>query len=263
MWRFREALSTLGPGEQTWMRPDGNQMETSSLTALMPPPASPVAPPGELWRLTTRTAPTDPTVPDRVLLQQTGSAHVFTIGRVSGSSMHIGNNPPTLGELHAYIKIDSQGLHWLSDNGSRNRTYVNGSVMVRRSTSPLQFGDVIEFGGTASMITPDGRLVDNPFRFQYMSPWLASFPPDPLVEWCMLSHAEPMSKECAHCGNSISGRNPRMRRRDAMGDNNVHLECLRAFRAEILAAYTSRLIVREGTVSNRDVTRFIEAFKSV
>jgi hypothetical protein len=66
----------------------------------------------------------------------------FTIGRDKSNSFYI--QLDTVSRKHATIQFNQDGSYNITDNGSSNGTYVNGT---RINQSPLRSGDFIEIGG--------------------------------------------------------------------------------------------------------------------
>jgi len=66
----------------------------------------------------------------------------FTIGRDKSNSFYI--QLDTVSRKHATIQFSEDGSYSITDNGSSNGTYVNGT---RINQSPLRSGDFIDIGG--------------------------------------------------------------------------------------------------------------------
>lgn len=100
---------------------------------------------------------------------------IWRIGRHPSSNMliHDAQNPLLASRYHAQItRAPDQHSLWLEDTGSTNETYVN-NVPIRGALYMLRHGDIVCFGGPSNILL-NGEVTPNPFRFEYISPSVAS-----------------------------------------------------------------------------------------
>ena len=102
----------------------------------------------ELRRMT-MDIPSTATLPDQIPLQVPGDFVALSFGRhqrniVQLDCQHV---PSLLSKFHSDIKIDTNGVHSLTDLNTLNGTYLNGNLIPTEQPHPLHDGDVITFGG--------------------------------------------------------------------------------------------------------------------
>ncbi|MEM7769917.1 MAG: FHA domain-containing protein [Cyanobacteria bacterium P01_E01_bin.6] len=72
----------------------------------------------------------------------------WSIGRSLTSGVHI--SEPSVSRCHAVIGHHSFSNFFITDVGSRNRTWVNGSMISPHSRKTLNDGDVLRFGSVSA-----------------------------------------------------------------------------------------------------------------
>jgi hypothetical protein len=82
-------------------------------------------------------------------------AHMITVGRAPNNDVILAH--PTISKVHAYLSGTPSG--WtLTDQKSRNGTYLQGNQLPAGSTTPLTDGDVVRLGPEirATFFSPHG-----------------------------------------------------------------------------------------------------------
>jgi hypothetical protein len=75
-----------------------------------------------------------------------------TIGRANDNDIVLSS--PTVSKLHAWFEVDENGTHWVTDNGSRNGTKINGQRIAVERPAVVEPGDRVEFGLVRSVFCP-------------------------------------------------------------------------------------------------------------